>query len=225
MPAKHVKAYIKRNKNDAADAEAICEAVRRPTMRFVQVKSVDQQAQLMQTLYGLGETLNVITTRLDEQSTVTRKAFADQKLLIDNVAETTRILREKADDTNVRLSNVSQELQALRQTIASMPPATAVVPSATGDPGTVDPNAPPATGSDAYATAFTTFVLAQAGVPSSHAGMSRALAWLRSHQNPATGAWPAVSMNKKRPAGSMEALFMQDAATAFASIALVERAQ
>ena len=34
MPAKDVKAYVKRNKNDAADAEAICEAVRRPTMRF-----------------------------------------------------------------------------------------------------------------------------------------------------------------------------------------------
>ena len=48
MPAKDVKAYIKRNKNDAADAEAICEAVRRPTMRFVQVKSVEQQAHLMQ---------------------------------------------------------------------------------------------------------------------------------------------------------------------------------
>src|SRR6186713_3655113 len=48
MPAKDVKAYIKRNKNDAADAAAICEAVRRPTMRFVQVKSADQQAQLMQ---------------------------------------------------------------------------------------------------------------------------------------------------------------------------------
>ena len=38
MPAKDVKAYVKRNKNDAADAEAICEAVRRPTMRFVPVK-------------------------------------------------------------------------------------------------------------------------------------------------------------------------------------------
>ena len=44
MPAKDVKAYVKRNKNDAADAEAICEAVRRPTMRFVRVKSADQQA-------------------------------------------------------------------------------------------------------------------------------------------------------------------------------------
>ena len=47
MPAKDVKAYVKRNKNDAADAEAICEAVRRPTMRFVQVKSAEQQGQLM----------------------------------------------------------------------------------------------------------------------------------------------------------------------------------
>jgi transposase len=47
MPAKDVKAYVKRNKNDAADAEAICEAVRRPTMRFVQIKSVEQQGRLM----------------------------------------------------------------------------------------------------------------------------------------------------------------------------------
>jgi transposase len=47
MPAKDVKAYVKRNKNDAADAEAICEAVRRPTMRFVQIKSIEQQGRLM----------------------------------------------------------------------------------------------------------------------------------------------------------------------------------
>src|SRR6266550_3240165 len=47
MPAKDVKAYVKRNKNDAADAEAICEAVRRPTMRFVGVKSAEQQGRLM----------------------------------------------------------------------------------------------------------------------------------------------------------------------------------
>src|SRR6202051_3312967 len=47
MPAKDVKAYVKRNKNDAADAEAICEAVRRPTMRFVEVKSPEQQGRLM----------------------------------------------------------------------------------------------------------------------------------------------------------------------------------
>jgi transposase len=46
MPATYVKPYVKRGKTDAADAEAICEAVRRPTMRFVEVKSEDQQAIL-----------------------------------------------------------------------------------------------------------------------------------------------------------------------------------
>src|SRR3977135_4345248 len=48
VPAKEVKAYVKRNKTDAADAEAICEAVRRPTMRFVQIKSPEPQSRLMQ---------------------------------------------------------------------------------------------------------------------------------------------------------------------------------
>ena len=47
MPARYVKPYVKRNKNDAADAEAICEAVTRPTMRFVEIKSVEQQSVLM----------------------------------------------------------------------------------------------------------------------------------------------------------------------------------
>ena len=44
MPARYVKPYVKRNKNDAADAEAICEAVTRPTMRFVPIKTVEQQS-------------------------------------------------------------------------------------------------------------------------------------------------------------------------------------
>jgi transposase len=47
MPASYVKAYVKRNKNDAADAAAICEAVTRPTMRFVPIKSPEQQSILM----------------------------------------------------------------------------------------------------------------------------------------------------------------------------------
>lgn len=47
MPPSYVKAYVRRQKNDAADAEAICEAVRRPTMRFVPVKSAEQQGVLV----------------------------------------------------------------------------------------------------------------------------------------------------------------------------------
>src|SRR5271169_3157755 len=46
MPPAYVKPYVKRNKNDGRDAEAICEAVGRPTMRFVPVKSAEQQATL-----------------------------------------------------------------------------------------------------------------------------------------------------------------------------------
>jgi transposase len=47
MPAQYVKAYVKRNKNDPADAAAACEAVARPTMRFVAVKTADQQAAVL----------------------------------------------------------------------------------------------------------------------------------------------------------------------------------
>lgn len=55
IPPQYVKPYVKRNKNDAADAEALCEAMSRPTMRFVPVKSVEQQADLM--LVGFRERL------------------------------------------------------------------------------------------------------------------------------------------------------------------------
>ena len=47
MPPQYVRPYVKTNKHDAADAEAICEAVQRPNMRFVPIKEADQQAALM----------------------------------------------------------------------------------------------------------------------------------------------------------------------------------
>jgi transposase len=47
MPPAHVKLYIRRQKNDAADAAAICEAVMRPSMRFVGARSLENQATLM----------------------------------------------------------------------------------------------------------------------------------------------------------------------------------
>ena len=47
MPPQYVKAYVKRNKNDAADAAAICEAVKRPSMRLVPVKTIEQQSALL----------------------------------------------------------------------------------------------------------------------------------------------------------------------------------
>lgn len=89
-------------------------------------------------------------------------------------------------------------------------------------PWDAHPDAPANSGSSSYATAFVTFVLQRAGVSSFDARLSRAIAWLTDHQDRESGAWPAVSMNKKYPAGSMQSMFMQDAATAFASLALIE---
>lgn len=110
----------------------------------------EQQQQLQQMLGGLADTLKTITTRMDAQAGNVQKAFADQNLLVNNISETVRILREKADDTNVRLSTMTQELDALRQTIASQPapaPAVPVAPGgepAPGEPGALPPTAPAA---------------------------------------------------------------------------------
>lgn len=100
----------------------------------------EQQQQLQQILGTLADTLKVVVSKIDDQTGATRKGFADQKLLVDNVAEGVRVLREKADDTNVRLSSMTQELEAVRQTIASLPAPAAAPP--TGDPAAGDPLAP-----------------------------------------------------------------------------------
>src|SRR5712691_9276007 len=55
MPPQYIKPYVKRGKNDAIDAEAICEAMSRPTMRFVPIKSAEQQAAL--TMLGVRDLL------------------------------------------------------------------------------------------------------------------------------------------------------------------------
>jgi tol-pal system protein YbgF len=100
----------------------------------------ENQQQLRQVLDGVTETLKALNTRLDNDANRTQKSFADQRLIVEGVAETSRILREKADETTVRLSSMTQELQALRQAVSSMPPTTpAAAPPTTdapaGDPG------------------------------------------------------------------------------------------
>ena len=75
-------------------------------------------------------------------------------------------------------------------------------------------------GSNSYATAFTTYVLQRTADSHVKPATARALDWLRTHQDRRTGAWPAASMNKTYPVGSMEEKFLQDAATGFAAAAL-----
>src|SRR5438876_9000752 len=62
MPPQHGRAYVKRNKNDGRDAEALCEAMSRPTMQFVPVKTEEQQAALM--LAGVRQQLIARRTQL-----------------------------------------------------------------------------------------------------------------------------------------------------------------
>lgn len=88
MPASYVKPYVKRQKNDATDAEAICEAVARPTMRFVPVKSEEQQSVLM--LHRVRELLirqrtmlvNALRGHLAEFGIVTRQGIVGVGMLI-----------------------------------------------------------------------------------------------------------------------------------------------
>ncbi len=81
-------------------------------------------------------------------------------------------------------------------------------------------NAPPAAGSNSYATALVTFLLEQAGLARKNPPVAKALVWLRSHQDPKSGYWDAQSMNKRYAPDSMPFQFMRDAATSYASLAL-----
>jgi transposase len=114
MPAQYVKAYIKRNKHDAADAEAICEAVGRPTMRFVPVKTAEQQAS--QLLHRGREQLvrqrtmlvNALRAHLAEFGMVAAQGLR-------NVGELVAIVR---DDGDTRLPAVARQvLQVLANQI------------------------------------------------------------------------------------------------------------
>ncbi len=93
MPPRYVKPYVKRNKNDAADAEAICEAVTRPTMRFVAVKNAERQSVLM--LHRTRELLvrqrtmlvNAIRAHMAEFGVVTRVGLPQVKKLLAVIAD------------------------------------------------------------------------------------------------------------------------------------------
>jgi transposase len=124
MPAKDVKAYVKRNKNDAADAEAICEAVRRPTMRFVQVKSAEQQGQLMQhrtrdlVMRQRTQLINALRAHLAELGIVAAKGDKGVKELLT-------ILADEKDtrlpiDARASVIVLAAQLQAVQTLIGSI---------------------------------------------------------------------------------------------------------
>lgn len=82
------------------------------------LRIMQEQAQQLQNLIGaLNDALKVVNARLDQQTDANRKAFADQKLLIDNLTNDLRVVREKVDDNNVRVGSLSQEVDSLRQLV------------------------------------------------------------------------------------------------------------
>jgi len=92
IPPQYVKPYVKRGKNDAADAEALCEAMSRPTMRFVPVKTTESQAALM--LIGLRDRLvrnrvqltNAIRGYAAEFGLIAAKGICKVELLLERIA-------------------------------------------------------------------------------------------------------------------------------------------
>ena len=84
------------------------------------------------------------------------------------------------------------------------------------------PGAPSSPGSNGYATGLVAFVVQQAAVGRTNPRLVRALDWLSAHQDHQIGDWQANSMNTEREPYSMPAQFMQDAATGFATLALLE---
>jgi tol-pal system protein YbgF len=105
------------------------------------IRMLQQENQRLQAqVADLAAVLKAMAARIDEQAGTSRKGFADQKIQGDTMVSDVRAVREKIDETNVRLGSLSEEVEALRATqVAAAAQATAVAP---GDPAAVAPAGP-----------------------------------------------------------------------------------
>jgi len=129
MPPAYVKPYVKRGKTDAADAEAVCEAVARPTMRFVPVKSPEQQAalsmhrtrdllvkqrtQLVNMIRGLLAEFGIDIPKGLERALLMARRIVDGEAAPDVPMEAAKIvgtLSQQALDIHVRLREIDRDL-------------------------------------------------------------------------------------------------------------------
>src|SRR5882724_11291232 len=105
----------------AAAAAPLSAANKEHQQMMADLRMLQEQSQILQNLIGsVTETLKAVNTRLDQQAETTRKAFADQKLVIDNLTNDVRVIREKLDDNNVRIGSLTQEVDSLRQSMQQM---------------------------------------------------------------------------------------------------------
>lgn len=140
MSPQFVKPYVKSNKNDAADAEAICEAVTRPTMRFVPIKNVEQQSALslhwvrqgfvkartaqanqirgLQAEYGLiiPQGRVHITSRVpDLIEDATNELPGTFRLLIDRLLDHLKLLDRQVDEIEVQIKAWHRDCEISRR--------------------------------------------------------------------------------------------------------------
>src|SRR5678815_1337524 len=105
-------------------------------IRMLQEQTQEPAVAIATVTQALQDSIKALNQRLDQANDTTRRGFADQKVTVDDMGKDVRAIRERVDDTNVRVSNVRGELEALRSSIPVTPPQTALPPS-------TDPNAPP----------------------------------------------------------------------------------
>jgi transposase len=109
IPPQYVKPYVKRNKTDAADAEAICEAVTRPSMRFVGIKSVDQQAILV-----LHRARDLVVRQRTMLSNALRAHMAEFGVIEkQGMAGTMRLAAIINDETDARVPDLARHVLAM----------------------------------------------------------------------------------------------------------------
>ena len=110
-------------------------------LRMLQEQSQQLAITLSTLNQVLAESIKTLNARLEDSNNTLKKAFADQKLLIDNMARDVGVARERAGDTNVRITSLQEEVEALRATVeAFQQQAAAAAAVAAATP--VDPNAP-----------------------------------------------------------------------------------
>jgi tol-pal system protein YbgF len=111
-------------------------------VRMLQEQTQQLQQQLTAALEQLATALKTINSRIDDQTAANRKSFADQKLAVDQFGNDLRIVRERIDENTVRITGLSQEVEALRLAI---PQFSATAPAMPVDPatGAASPGTPP----------------------------------------------------------------------------------
>jgi tol-pal system protein YbgF len=153
-------------------------------LRMLQEQTQQLAITLAAVNQALAESVKLLNARMDEDANALRKGFADQKLLIDNMATDVSRIRERSNDTNVRIGSLQEELEALRTTVQALQ-QTAVAPPAPAP--VVDPLAPAGTG-----TSTTPAPLPPPVAPPSTAGLSPTRLYETAQADYFAGQWSSA---------------------------------